>query len=334
MTYSDARYRAALRRARRRYRYGRRAPAWVWVAGGAAALAVLMGAPKAAHVLRDITGKPPATAVAEPGRQALDAVAYARRQIGCPYVWAAAGPCSAGYDCSGLVTAAYASAGVTIPRTTFAEWSGLHHVRPGHEQPGDLVLIVGSDGTWTNPGHVGIVTSPARHQMIEAWGSGVPVRRSGYGPAAPPGSGDQNVVGFARPVPLAHHVPTMAAAGSYTPPSWARALLRDGGYPVTLCTVGAVIAWQAAEGDWRAGHVGWHNLLNDKRKEPGSVNATTQGVQKYTSWAQGLEATLATLRGPDYGGIRAALAAGNDAQAVADAVSASPWGTRPFQATC
>jgi cell wall-associated NlpC family hydrolase len=48
------------------------------------------------------------------------AVQFARDQIGKPYVWAATGPDA--YDCSGLVMAAWNSVGVTIPRTTFAQW--------------------------------------------------------------------------------------------------------------------------------------------------------------------------------------------------------------------
>ena len=57
-------------------------------------------------------------------------------------------------------------------------------------------------------------------------------------------------------------------------------------------------------------------------------------VRSYPTWRSGLRATLRTLNGPDYGSIRAALAAGDDAQAVATAVAQSPWGTNPFAAGC
>ena len=44
-------------------------------------------------------------------------LAFARAQIGKPYVWGATGPSS--YDCSGLTQAAWKAAGVELPRTTW-----------------------------------------------------------------------------------------------------------------------------------------------------------------------------------------------------------------------
>ncbi|MGW3402655.1 NlpC/P60 family protein, partial [Streptomyces zhihengii] len=44
-------------------------------------------------------------------------LAFARAQIGKPYVWGATGPSS--YDCSGLTQAAWKAAGVDLPRTTW-----------------------------------------------------------------------------------------------------------------------------------------------------------------------------------------------------------------------
>jgi cell wall-associated NlpC family hydrolase len=41
---------------------------------------------------------------------------FATRQIGKPYVWGGTGPF--GFDCSGLVYAAYGAAGLMLPRTT------------------------------------------------------------------------------------------------------------------------------------------------------------------------------------------------------------------------
>jgi hypothetical protein len=50
-------------------------------------------------------------------------------------------------------------------------------------------------------------------------------------------------------------------------------------------------------------------------------------VQSYTSWSEGLTATVATLNSGMYRGILAALSAGNSVQAVENAVASSPWGT-------
>jgi hypothetical protein len=125
------------------------------------------------------------------------------------------------------------------------------------------------------------------------------------------------------------------SGGSYTPHSWARALLRAEGLPRTGCNVGAVVSWENAEG----GH--WvndarYNPLNTTMPEPGSVAiaGNPAGVQSYTSWHQGLQATVNTLNNGRYGPILAALRAGDSAQAVADAEAATPWGTGPFTATC
>lgn len=114
---------------------------------------------------------------------------------------------------------------------------------------------------------------------------------------------------------------------TYTPTTWARALLATIGAPVTDANVQAVTAWEAAEGG------NWHNTasynpLNTTLREPGSHGVNSAGVQAYTSWDQGLQATADTLAAGRYANIRAALASGNDAQGVADAILASPWGTQ------
>ena len=130
-----------------------------------------------------------------------------------------------------------------------------------------------------------------------------------------PGAG-----GTLSPVPLSN---------SYTPFTWAKALLQQLGMPLTRQNVTAVTAWELAEG----GH--WHNTahynpLDTTMPEPGATSMNSVGVKAYLSWAQGFTATIATLRNGYYGQILAALRAGDNAYAVADAVAASPWGTGNF----
>ncbi|MFQ6850594.1 C40 family peptidase [Streptomyces sp. 35M1] len=73
-----------------------------------------------------------------PTRQGGDAVAYAVRQIGKPYVWGAEGPDS--FDCSGLTSQAWSAAGRTIPRTSQEQWKRLPRVPVSALRPGDLVI--------------------------------------------------------------------------------------------------------------------------------------------------------------------------------------------------
>ena len=81
--------------------------------------------------------------------QAEKAVAFVYAQLGCPYVYGGTGPCHMGFDCSGLAQAAWASAGVSIPRDSYEQWAGLPHVSMSAIEPGDLLLFNGE-------GHVGI----------------------------------------------------------------------------------------------------------------------------------------------------------------------------------
>ncbi|MFD5909337.1 NlpC/P60 family protein [Streptomyces massasporeus] len=76
------------------------------------------------------------------------ALAFARAQIGKPYVWGAVGPGS--YDCSGLTQAAWKAAGVTLPRTTYDQVNAGTTVPLSQARPGDLVFF------YDDVTHVGI----------------------------------------------------------------------------------------------------------------------------------------------------------------------------------
>ncbi|MFD8422239.1 NlpC/P60 family protein [Streptomyces sp. NPDC059668] len=70
--------------------------------------------------------------------QGKKAVKYATDQIGKPYVWGAEGPKS--FDCSGLTSQAWLSAGHGIPRTSQEQWKQLPHVDVKDMRPGDLII--------------------------------------------------------------------------------------------------------------------------------------------------------------------------------------------------
>ncbi len=153
------------------------------VNGRFVASAVVAGLLLAASHPHVLTGAAASTA---PSPAAATAIAYARAQLGKPYVYGATGPDA--FDCSGLVMAAWQAAGVSIPRTSEQQWADLPHV--SSPQPGDLVFYTGSSID-PPPGHVTMYIGGG--QMIEAYGAGVPIRvtpvRSGiWGYAAPDGA--------------------------------------------------------------------------------------------------------------------------------------------------
>jgi cell wall-associated NlpC family hydrolase len=78
------------------------------------------------------------------------AVAFARAQVGKPYVWGAAGPGS--YDSSGLAQAAWKAAGVTLPRIITDQIDAGTTVPLADAQPGDLVFFHVHDDV----SHVGV----------------------------------------------------------------------------------------------------------------------------------------------------------------------------------
>lgn len=86
--------------------------------------------------------------------KARAALTFALAQRGKPYVWAAAGPDS--YDCSGLMSAAWARAGIVITHFTGLEAGEGTPTTVGRLLPGDLVLVPGSRGNLASPRHVGM----------------------------------------------------------------------------------------------------------------------------------------------------------------------------------
>jgi cell wall-associated NlpC family hydrolase len=141
-----------------------------------------------------------------PSQAVATVIAFARSQIGKPYLWGGTGPDA--FDCSGLMMMAYRSVGINIPRTSEEQWTWGPRVAPGHEQPGDLVFFPGSDGTTTSPGHVALVIGHG--MMVEAYATGFPIRIASYGTPSSP-AGDQNPVGFIRP--WAHPGVVLAGGG-------------------------------------------------------------------------------------------------------------------------
>ncbi|WP_330288296.1 C40 family peptidase [Streptomyces sp. NBC_00576] len=101
-----------------------------------------------------------------PNSRAAAAVSYAYQKLGSPYVWGATGPDA--FDCSGLMQAAYRNAGISLPRTTYAQINAGQRVSQSELLPGDLVFF------YSGISHVGIYVG--RGQMIHAPNPSAPVR--------------------------------------------------------------------------------------------------------------------------------------------------------------
>ena len=112
------------------------------------------------------SGTTSATYTGTTSTQGGKAVAFAYAQLGKPYQWGATGPGS--FDCSGLAQAAWAAAGVSIPRTTYAQWAALPHISTSALEPGDLLYF---DGI----GHVAIYVGGG--YLIDAPQTGMDVQK-------------------------------------------------------------------------------------------------------------------------------------------------------------
>ncbi len=96
----------------------------------------------------------------------------AEKQLGKPYVWGAEGPNS--FDCSGLIYYVYKNAaGITLPRTSAAQYSAGVAVSKSNLKAGDLIFS-STDGTG-NITHVAIYVGNGK--MIHAPRSGKNVEK-------------------------------------------------------------------------------------------------------------------------------------------------------------
>ena len=104
------------------------------------------------------------------GSTPASAVGFAAQQLGVPYLWGGTG--DGGFDCSGLVQAAYAAAGVSIPRVAQDQFDAGPVLAPtASVEPGDLVFF-GSSAM--DVSHVGIFVGDG--DMIDAPDTGTVVR--------------------------------------------------------------------------------------------------------------------------------------------------------------
>jgi cell wall-associated NlpC family hydrolase len=115
-------------------------------------------------------------------------------QIGTPYRWGAETP-GVAFDCSGLVQAAWAAAGVRLPRVAEDQFD-LGPRLPGGSilEPGDLVFFGAPGGGVT---HVGIVVDDSG-LMVDAPHAGAAVRIESFPLSAGSRWGEEIYLGAVR----------------------------------------------------------------------------------------------------------------------------------------
>ncbi|MEU0738124.1 NlpC/P60 family protein [Streptomyces sp. NPDC006134] len=120
-------------------------------------------------------------AAGEASGQGGKAVEFATAQVGKPYQWGAEGP--GAYDCSGLTSQAWASAGLAIPRTSQQQWKQLRHVDVGDMRPGDLIIY------FPDASHVGMYVGDGKVVHAPRPGRAITVA----------GAGSMPILGVVRP---------------------------------------------------------------------------------------------------------------------------------------
>ena len=80
-----------------------------------------------------------------PGTGVQRAIAYAKAQLGKPYLWAGEGPSA--FDCSGLTMMAWRAGGKSLPHWSVAQFAQSTRISVGSLRPGDLVFWGSTPGT-------------------------------------------------------------------------------------------------------------------------------------------------------------------------------------------
>jgi cell wall-associated NlpC family hydrolase len=111
-------------------------------------------------------GTTAATYTGSTSTQAGKAVQYAYSKLGDPYSYGAAGPSA--FDCSGLTSAAWAYAGIAIPRTSYSQaGAGYPAVPKSDLQPGDLVFFNGDSHVGMYVGGGDMIDAPTTGSFVE-----------------------------------------------------------------------------------------------------------------------------------------------------------------------
>ena len=118
----------------------------------------------------DHTGKAKA---ATASARAARVVKIALRQRGVPYHWGGSSP-RTGFDCSGFTRWVYAHVGVSLPHSSYAQFTMGRRVSLSRLKPGDLLFFYGL-------GHVGLYIGHGKYIDAPQTGERVHIKSLAHG---------------------------------------------------------------------------------------------------------------------------------------------------------
>ena len=92
-------------------------------------------------------------------------VAFGKSLVGIPYLYASSDPAK-GFDCSGFITYVFNHFGIAVPRSSVDFTDRGIEIPTNFASPGDLILFTGTDSTMRIVGHMGIVESNERGNLL------------------------------------------------------------------------------------------------------------------------------------------------------------------------
>ena len=92
-------------------------------------------------------------------------VAFGKSLVGTPYLYASSDPAK-GFDCSGFITYVFNHFGIAVPRSSVDFTDMGIEIPTSFASPGDLILFTGTDSTIRIVGHMGIVESNERGNLL------------------------------------------------------------------------------------------------------------------------------------------------------------------------
>jgi cell wall-associated NlpC family hydrolase len=92
-------------------------------------------------------------------------IAFARSLKGTPYKYGSTDP-EQGFDCSGFVTCVFNHFGIPVPRPSVDFTFVNTPININQAKPGDLILFTGTDSIPRVVGHIGIIVSNQKGDLI------------------------------------------------------------------------------------------------------------------------------------------------------------------------